>query len=96
MQQEAPVHLLTSFYHEGPGRRWKPKVSGFGTLFSTILMMPRFVEIKWITIRNARGKSKHSVLITHKSGATESFVSEEKRSEVKLACGRYVSLDSAA
>ena len=54
-------------------------------------MVFRFIEIKDITIRNARGKkSKHSVLIKHKTGATESFVSAEKQNEVKLACGRCV------
>ena len=53
-------------------------------------MISSFVEIKEIAIRNARGKSKHGVTIVHKTGATESFVSEDKLTEVRLACGRYV------
>ena len=57
-----------------------------------ILTVYRFVEIKWITIRNTRAKSKHTVVIKHKTGARESFRNKERRKEVSLACGRCVSL----
>ena len=54
------------------------------------LQLCRFVEIKEITIRNARGRSRHSVIIQHNLEARESYVNTDKLSEVTLTCGRYV------
>ena len=54
------------------------------------LISSRFVEITAITVRDAKGESKHRIVIEHRTGARETFESEHKSSESVIDCKRCV------
>ena len=58
--------------------------------FEQPLISSRFVEITAIIVRDAKGESKHKIVIEHRTGARETFESEHESSESVIDCKRCV------
>ena len=51
-------------------------------------MSSRFVEITAIIVRDAKERAKHKIVIEHRTGARETFESEQKSGESVIDCKR--------